>query len=234
MKSVLKRFLNCLENNNIFWYNLSMKYEIDGIEYEVILVKKNNKNTYIRIKEDGKIYITTNYLVSKSYIKQLLDNNYLTIKKMLEKNKIKQEKNNSFYFLGKKYDIIIVPTFDIDITEDKIFVKSKDYLNKWLKKQIEKIYQERLNYIYNLYREKIPYPKLKIRKMSTRWGVCNRSNNTITLNSELIKYGLKQIDYVIIHELSHFIYFDHSKNFWLQVSKYCPNYKEVRKTLKEG
>ena len=70
--------------------------------------------------------------------------------------------------------------------------------------------------------------------MSTRWGVCNRSNNTITLNSELIKYGLKQIDYVIIHELSHFIYFDHSKNFWLQVSKYCPNYKEVRKTLKEG
>ena len=211
-----------------------MKYEIDGIEYEVILVKKNNKNTYIRIKEDGKIYITTNYLVSKSYIKQLLDNNYLTIKKMLEKNKIKQEKNNSFYFLGKKYDIIIVPTFDIDITEDKIFVKSKDYLNKWLKKQIEKIYQERLNYIYNLYREKIPYPKLKIRKMSTRWGVCNRSNNTITLNSELIKYGLKQIDYVIIHELSHFIYFDHSKNFWLQVSKYCPNYKEVRKTLKEG
>ena len=234
MKSVLKRFLNCLENNNIFWYNLSMKYEIDGIEYEVILVKKNNKNTYIRIKEDGKIYITTNYLVSKSYIKQLLDNNYLTIKKMLEKNKIKQEKNNSFYFLGKKYDIIIVPTFDIDITEDKIFVKSKDYLNKWLKKQIEKIYQERLDYIYNLYREKIPYPKLKIRKMSTRWGVCNRSNNTITLNSELIKYGLKQIDYVIIHELSHFIYFDHSKNFWLQVSKYCPNYKEVRKTLKEG
>ena len=211
-----------------------MKYEIDGIEYEVILVKKNNKNTYIRIKEDGKIYITTNYLVSKSYIKQLLDNNYLTIKKMLEKNKIKQEKNNSFYFLGKKYDIIIVPTFDIDITEDKIFVKSKDYLNKWLKKQIEKIYQERLDYIYNLYREKIPYPKLKIRKMSTRWGVCNRSNNTITLNSELIKYGLKQIDYVIIHELSHFIYFDHSKNFWLQVSKYCPNYKEVRKTLKEG
>ena len=211
-----------------------MKYEIDGIEYEVILVKKNNKNTYIRIKEDGKIYITTNYFVSKSYIKQLLDNNYLTIKKMLEKNKIKQEKNNSFYFLGKKYDIIIVPTFDIDITEDKIFVKSKDYLNKWLKKQIEKIYQERLNYIYNLYREKIPYPKLKIRKMSTRWGVCNRSNNTITLNSELIKYGLKQIDYVIIHELSHFIYFDHSKNFWLQVSKYCPNYKEVRKTLKEG
>ena len=211
-----------------------MKYVIDGIEYEVILVKKNNKNTYIRVKEDGKIYISTNYLVSKNYIKQLLDNNYQAIKKMIERNNIKQEKNKSFYFLGKKYDIIIVPTFEIDITEDKIFVKSEDYLNKWLKKQIEKIYKERLDYIYNLYQEKIPYPKLRIRKMSTRWGVCNRSNNVVTLNSELIKYGIKQIDYVIVHELSHFIYFDHSKNFWLQVSKYCKDYKEIRKTLKEG
>ncbi len=211
-----------------------MKYVIDGIEYDVILVKKNNKNTYIRVKEDGKIYITTNYLVSKNYIKQLLDNNYQTIKKMIERNNIKQERNKSFYFLGKKYDIIIVPTFEIDITEDKIFVKSEDYLNKWLKKQIEKIYKERLDYIYNLYQEKIPYPKLRIRKMSTRWGVCNRSNNVVTLNSELIKYGIKQIDYVIVHELSHFIYFDHSKNFWLQVSKYCKDYKEIRKTLKEG
>ncbi len=211
-----------------------MKYVIDGIQYEVVLVKKNNKNTYIRVKEDGKIYVTTNYFVSKSYIKQLLDNNYSAIKKMVERNKIKSEKNNSFYFLGRKYDIIIVPTFDIDITEDKIFVKSEEYLNKWLKKQIEKIYQERLDYIYSLYQEKIPYPKLRIRKMSTRWGVCNRSNNVVTLNSELIKYGIKQIDYVIVHELSHFIYFDHSKNFWLQVSKYCPNYKEIRKTLREG
>ena len=127
-----------------------MKYVIDGTQYEVILVKKNNKNTYIRVKEDGKIYVTTNFLVSKNYIKQLLDNNYSTIKKMVERNKIKQEKNKSFYFLGKKYDIIIVPTFDIDITDDKIFVKSEDYLNKWLKKQIEKIYKERLDYIYNL------------------------------------------------------------------------------------
>ena len=209
-----------------------MKYVIDGIEYDVILVKKNNKNTYIRVKEDGKIYITTNYLVSKNYIKQLLDNNYQTIKKMIERNNIKQERNKSFYFLGKKYDIIIVPTFEIDITEDKIFVKSEDYLNKWLKKQIEKIYKERLDYIYNLYQEKIPYPKLRIRKMSTRWGVCNRSNNVVTLNSELIKYGIKQIDYVIVHELSHFIHPNHSSNFWKLVSKYCPNYKEIRKEMR--
>ena len=75
-----------------------MKYVIDGIEYEVILVKKNNKNTYIRVKEDGKIYITTNYLVSKNYIKQLLDNNYQAIKKWLKETTLNKKKTNHFIF----------------------------------------------------------------------------------------------------------------------------------------
>ena len=207
-----------------------MTYVVNDIEYEVIIEKKNNKNTYIRIR-DNKIYITTNYFVSKSYIKSLLDKNYDVIKKMIEKNNQRLERSNKFYYLNKEYDIIFVNYCDIEINDNKIFVKSEDYLNKWLKKNTEIIFKERLDYIYNLFEENIPYPKLKIRKMKTRWGVCNK-NNSITLNSELIKYGYEQIDYVIIHELSHFIHFDHSKDFWNLVNKYCKNYKEIRKSLK--
>ena len=207
-----------------------MTYVVNDIEYEVVIEKKNNKNTYIRIR-DNKIYITTNYFVSKSYIKSLLDKNYDVIKKMIEKNNQRLERSNKFYYLNKEYDIIFVNYCDIEINDNKIFVKSEDYLNKWLKKNTEIIFKERLDYIYNLFEENIPYPKLKIRKMKTRWGVCNK-NNSITLNSELIKYGYEQIDYVIIHELSHFIHFDHSKDFWNLVNKYCKNYKEIRKSLK--
>ena len=207
-----------------------MTYVVNDIEYEVVIEKKNNKNTYIRIR-DNKIYITTNYFSSKNYIKYLLDKNYDVIKKMIEKNNQRLERSSKFYYLNKKYDIVFVNYCDIEINDNKIFVKSEDYLNKWLKKQIEIIFKERLDYIYNLFEERIPYPKLKIRKMKTRWGVCNK-NNSITLNSELIKYGYEQIDYVIVHELSHFIHFDHSKNFWSLVNKYCKNYKEIRKSLK--
>ena len=69
--------------------------------------------------------------------------------------------------------------------------------------------------------------------MKTRWGVCNRKNITVTLNLELIKYDLNKVDYVIVHELSHFVHFNHSKNFWNTVSKYCPKYKQIKKELKE-
>ena len=46
-----------------------MEYVIDNKVYEVVIIKKRNKNTYIRVKEDMKIYVTTNYLVSKRYVK---------------------------------------------------------------------------------------------------------------------------------------------------------------------
>ena len=41
---------------------------------------------------------------------------------------------------------------------------------------------------FDLFEEKIPYPKLKIRNMKTRWGVCNIKDNSVTLNSKLIEY----------------------------------------------
>lgn len=210
-----------------------MKYKIDNYECEVFIEKKGNKNTYIRIKEDNNIYITTNYLVSKNKIKELLDNNQEFILNNLNKNIKKQEKNEQFYYLGLPYNIIIMPNTNVEIVNSNIYSKSIEELNKWLKKEIIRIYNERLLYNYNLFEEKIPFPNLKIRDMKTRWGVCNKKNNNVTINSQLIKYKIEYLDYVIIHELSHLIHFNHSSAFWKQVEKYCPNYKKIRKELKE-
>ena len=69
--------------------------------------------------------------------------------------------------------------------------------------------------------------------MSSRWGVCNVKSKNITLNSELIKRDIKYLDYVIVHELSHLIYANHSRSFWNLVEENCPNYKEIRKEMKE-
>lgn len=210
-----------------------MKYTINNNEYEVVIIKKNNKNTYIRVKEDLKIYVTTNIFSSKNYIKTLLDNNIESIKKMIEQQAKQIKKKDYFYYLGEKYEVFIDDVDGIKFLDDAIFVESEKYLNKWLNKKIKELFQERLDYNYNRYNEKIPYPKLKIRTMKTRWGVCNIRDNSVTLNSKLIEYDIDKLDYVIIHELSHFIHFNHSKAFWNQVSIYSPNYKQIRKELKD-
>lgn len=210
-----------------------MKFLIDDKEYEVVIQKKNNKNTYIRVKEDLKIYVTTSYFASKLYIYNLLEQNKEYLKKALTKQEIKNE-NTSFKYLGKNYDVIICNIVNkVEFNENKIYTPNEKELNKYIKKNILELFKERLDYNYNLFLENIPYPKLKIRTMKTRWGVCNKRDNSVTLNSKLIEYNIEALDYVIIHELSHFVHFNHSKEFWMLVSKYKPNYKQIKKYLKE-
>ena len=208
-----------------------MKFLIDDKEYEVVIQKK--KNTYIRVKEDLKIYVTTSYFASKLYIYNLLEQNKEYLKKVLTKQEIKNE-NTSFKYLGKKYDVIICNIVNkVELDENKIYTPSEKELDKYIKKNTLELFKERLDYNYNLFFENIPYPKLKIRTMKTRWGVCNKRDNSVTLNSKLIGYNIEALDYVIIHELSHFVHFNHSKEFWMLVSKYNPNYKQIKKYLKE-
>ena len=213
-----------------------MKYVIDNKVYEVVIIKKRNKNTYIRVKEDMKIYVTTNYLTSKRYIKNLLDENYNYLVKMVNNMCKKNEKKDLFFYLGNSYDIIFVNDLKkVDVDSDNYVIYASDIkqLNKWYNKVVKDTFMERFTYIYNIFDEVNIMPKLKIRKMKSRWGVYNRVKHSVTLNSELIKYNVRCLDYVIVHELSHVIHFNHSKNFWTLVSKYCNNYKAIKKELKE-
>ena len=212
---------------------MNFDYKLDGDIYNVLVVKKNNKNSYIKIKDDLTIYVTTNYLTTKGEVKRMLDNEKDFLKRSLSRARKKMEKDELFYYLGQKYDIILVPFENTEVYDDKIYVKDMKALDKWLKKQMKRIFTERLEYNYNLFDEDIPFPKLKIRSMKTRWGVCNKRDNSITLNSKLIRYSIHEIDYVIIHELSHFVHFDHSKEFWETVRMHMPDYKKSVLILKE-
>lgn len=211
-----------------------MTYTIEGETYPIKIEKKKNRNTYIRVKEDMTILVTTHYRVSEKEIFRLLEQNEKAIQKMILKCKEKKEKQEKFYYLGNVYDIIIVPTLEeFDIVKDKIYTKDEKMLERWLKQQISILFQERYDFYYEKFEEKISKPDLKIRNMKTRWGVCNKKSKTITLNSNLIKYPLSCLDYVIVHELSHLVHFDHSKEFWQTVEHYFPEYKKYRKLLKD-
>ena len=208
-----------------------MNIVIDEKPYDIEIIKKNNKNTYIRVK-NNKIIVTTNYFTSKETILKLIKDNLSSISRMIDIDNKKQNKSENFYYFGKPYDIIYGLS-DIEFTDTKIYAQNKKVLDKYLDNEIKRIYLDRLNYWYNIFEENIPTPNLKIRKMTTRWGVCNIKSHNITLNYMLMKYDKSCLDYVIVHELSHFIHHNHGKSFWLLVAKYYPKYKECKKMLKE-
>ena len=211
-----------------------MKYVLNDIEYDVIIEKKNNKNLYIRVKEDGKIYVTCNYFTTKGMILKVLNENTTSLHKMVNRVLKQKEKSDKFFYLGESYDIIIDEDINkIRINDGKIYTKDLKMLDKWKKEEIIRIFDDRFVIVFNKFKENIKSPILKIRDMKTRWGVYNRRNHTITLNAKLIEFEIEKIDYVIVHELSHIIHFDHSKSFWNLVSKYCQDYKKIRKEMKK-
>jgi len=210
-----------------------MCFEYNNNKYEIIIEKKKIKNMYLKVKEDLKIYISCNRFVTSRQIEKLINDNYDAICKMIDRQAKNKIKSSEFYYLGKRYDIVFSDIFNsIDVSDNKIYVKDKNTLEKWLNNQMKLIFKEELDKCINIFQEKIPKVNLKIRNMKTRWGVCNRSNNNVTLNSNLIRYEINIIDYVIYHELSHFIHPNHSTSFWKHVEKYVPNYKILRNRLK--
>ncbi len=201
---------------------------------EVVIIRKNNKNTYIRVKEDLKIYVYTNKWTKDKEIEKLIENNSASINKMLEQQIKKINKSKKNYYLGNEIDVVVLSNqTKPEIYNNKLYIKDKSKLDKYYKDLAMDFLKSRVEEVYNKFEENIPYPKIKVRKMTSRWGVCNRKNISITLNSELIKKEIKYIDYVIIHELCHFIEFNHSYKFWNYVEKYCKDYKSLRREMKE-
>jgi hypothetical protein len=68
----------------------------------------------------------------------------------------------------------------------------------------------------------------RILPMKSQWGSCNRSNQVITVNQRLGALPTAYLEYVVVHELCHFIVPNHSKQFWQCVHTCLPDWKQRR------
>ena len=75
------------------------------------------------------------------------------------------------------------------------------------------------------------YNRVFIRNQKTRWGSCSCKNN-INLNMKLVKLPDELMDYVILHELVHTRFKNHSSDFWAEMDRLVGDGKEVSSSLR--
>ena len=210
-----------------------MKIEINGIVYPIEITYKNNKNMYLRIKDGPRIEITAPIRTTERTINKFIETNIDYIaKNVIKKEQLKNKKSGKFEYLGHYYDILYTGKYGITLTDTVAYIGQNTNIDNWYKKEAKEMFKEYYDECFKYFREANLKPDLKIRKMKSKWGVCNVTNNTITLNQELIKLEPACLEYVIFHELSHLKHPNHSKDFWSLVEKYVPNYKQIRKSMK--
>lgn len=173
--------------------------------------------------------------------KEILKYNSETISYEIIRSKIKK-----LYIYVKEGKVTVkAPTKMKDKLIQEFVNKKAKWIYNSLKKEndkqeqhIEKEDIQKLEIVVKKYIEK--YTKLlketpnkvRIKDIKYAWGSCS-SNRNITINQKLANKKEEVIEYVVLHEMCHLKYMNHSKDFWNLLENHMPEYKKYRKILKE-
>ena len=221
-----------------------MKYD-----FNIIIKRTNRKKTVsFRIKNQ-EVIISVPKFLSDNEIYNLVEIKIKWIKNKLALEKLnnvsikrKYENGDIFLYLGSEYSLKIKKSYrdNIYIKDKNLIVEAKNVLaTNNIKNNIKNWYiSESKKYLTktNSYYEiliGVKSNKLLFGQYKSKWGSCN-SKKTISYDWRIIMAPFEVIHYLIIHELCHIIYPNHSKYFWKCVEKYMINYKIQKKWLKNN
>ena len=209
------------------------------------LTRKKVKNINIRVKSDLTVQVSAPSRISQSEIEKILMEKSDFILSALQKYEQRLEAAEALAKdgNGNEYVTILGTLFPIrvisgkknkaEICENEVLVTLKDIndissLDALLRDTVEELCRQ----VYPKFEDHLSsFPQIKFRRMKSRWGSCNYKNNILTFNYHLIHAPLSCVEYVVCHEFTHFIHPDHSKAFYLELSKHVPDYKDKKKLL---
>lgn len=227
------------------------------IKYQLIRSEKR-KSISLQVKNNAVIVRAPTY-VTDSYIEHLVlqKTSWLEAKLQIQNSQQAFQKNN---YLGvnlsnngniwingdsKKIRLLFSQQPSIENTpedfivtllnryqqsdETKLHKVIKRKVELWLKQQATALIIQKVNsfsHEFNLFPQDI-----KVRQYKARWGSCN-SRGELSFNYLLLMTPDWVIDYVVVHELCHLKYLNHSKQFWLLVEQCFPRFKEAKQWLK--
>lgn len=150
--------------------------------------------------------------------------------------------DEEYLFLGKLFTIKVFENKHplVDIINDKmvIYTPKKDHttikkiVNAWRVNQALLVFQEVLNKCFNEMSNYLKeFPKLEIKKYKSRWGCCFPKYNKIVINVSVVNLPIHLVEYVIYHELAHFVHLNHSAEYHKFLQKFVPNEKQLKKEL---
>jgi len=223
------------------------KIALGGIDVEV--VKKDIKNVHlsvypptgrVRIAAPSRMNLETIrvYAISKlGWIKQqqkkLLGQPRETPREYLNRE--------SHYVWGRRYLLQVVevdasPT--VELKHRKIVLqvrpgadedKKQAVVDEWYRSELKRAVSSLIGKWEPLIGVKVE--RLFVQKMKTKWGSCNARSRSIRINTELAKKPPECLEYIVVHEMMHFLVRRHDAVFSDLMNRFLPNWRLTRQKL---
>ena len=239
-----------------------MNFEYKGEIIEFQIIRRKRKSICIKIDINGEVQVVAPMRTSKEHILNFFNSKHdwivekrRELKSVLNK-KVKREfiNDGTFMYLGKEYPIRLifndkVKKISIDFIDESLnsnidsdfrfIIKTNTYENEKLKKALERWYRgktldivkERVKVHEWEFKDKII--KITVKEQKRRYASINIKNE-VYFNWRISMAPLEVIDYIVVHEMCHMDFRNHSKQFWNRVEEVMPNYKKHHEYLKEN
>lgn len=217
---------------------------INGKTISYIIEYSRRRSVGLHIDDESRVVVRMPKGFSVEYAEDILRRHFRWIEKHLEAKRdvpVKSFCNGEMhYYLGNQYPLKISQgeINSIEFTGEAFLIQCvdtddvADILQFFYRKKAEKIFQKILDSVApNFAKYGVSYTKMSVRKMRTRWGSCS-NRGAISLNLELIKLPENCIRQVIVHEMCHLIYFNHSEKFYDLMNAEMPDWREWKKKLR--
>lgn len=210
------------------------------------IIRSRRKNITLEIASEGELIIRAPLGASKQYIENLVAQKESWIKekmRIVEKRRAKHPKKEfkageEFLFLGEPYILRFSKQAREISMAGKYLVlpecnnkQVENYIKEWYRNKAKRVLSQRVEHFASL--RGISYRTVKITSASKRWGSCSSKGN-LNFTWKLVMAPLHVIDYVVVHELCHIEYPNHSKDFWAKVKQIMPDYKVKQSWLADN
>lgn len=208
------------------------------IAYQV--VRSNRKSVALVIDNEANLIVRAPALMPDTVIDEFVRRKKRWINEKQQQVAVFGEKHppvvvetgESIMYLGSNYAIIKNDVDEADISGNELIVPENydiEALTAWLKGQAMQIISERVTLYANVMG--VTPGTVQLSEAKARWGSCSTKNN-LNFAWRLVMCPLSVIDYVVVHELSHITYKNHSPAFWARVKTVLPTYEDGQEWLK--
>lgn len=223
---------------------------IDDISIDI--VRKNIKNLRLVIcRLTGSVRITVPNKIKYDMLHAFILSKLAWIKKHKARiEKQKQLKAHDYisgekhYFEGECYLLNVIESnknkvmlrdkkyIDFFVKKDTTFEQRKKIMEQWQKRQLREKMVPLIQKWQNLTNLKASHYSIK--KMKTLWGSCNIQSKRISINMALIEKPTHCLEYIIVHELVHFLERLHNAAFKAHMDRFMPQWRDYQRELKLG